>query len=264
METSIKGSSMDEYILTEFSIFYKRLTRVEFCLKNLIIQKYISSYQDNAYNVVYRYIKNIQSKRNINDKTFEKIHSSTISNSEKLHQSVNKMYISELLNFFTNAVFLKNRKVRKNFFNENVQTNSTNFQQRCKILKEFRNCIAHCNIKKYSIERTKFIKCLIYFEKILNCNVIVSCDLIEKINNSHKLSVNEILKVIYSIDKTSFKDDKILILLFDDIAIINGYTFKSLPQRKSIIREYFKILEQSKGNTLIVTPKVDNPQMKLF
>ena len=30
---------MNEYILTEFSIFYKRLTQVELCLKNLVIQK---------------------------------------------------------------------------------------------------------------------------------------------------------------------------------------------------------------------------------
>ena len=39
-----------------------------------------------------------------------------------------------------------------------------------------------------------------------------------------------------------------LILLFDDIALINGYSFKSLPQRKTIIREHFKLLEVN--NTL--------------
>jgi len=36
--------------------------------------------------------------------------------------------------------------------------------------------------------------------------------------------------------------------LFDDIALINGYTFKDLPQRKSIIREYFRIKEKIKNN----------------
>lgn len=255
---------MDEYILTEFSIFYKRLTIVELCLKNLVIQKYIKAYNDNAYNVVYRYIRTLQIKRNINDKTFEKINNLSVSNNDKLTLAVNKMYISELLNLFANAVFLKNKKVKNNFFAEPVQTNSTNFQQKCKVLKEFRNCVAHCNTKKYLLERNKFIKGLIYFEKILNCNVLLSCDLLDKINRFRKLSVNEILCFIYLIEKDYFKDDKILILLFDDIALINGYTFKELPQRKSIIREHFKILERAKNGENLENINLDNAQMKLF
>ena len=187
----------------------------------------------------------MQERRNEKEKIFEKIHLSKMDTKEKLITSINKMYISELLNFFANAVYLKNKKVNKIFFIEPIKTNSTYFQQRCKTLKDFRNCIAHCNIKKYTQERSKFIKSLIYFEKILNCNVIISCDFIDKIYNARKLSTNEILSFIFNVNKEYFKDDKLLILLFDDIALINGYTFKGLPQRKSIIREYFKILDTS-------------------
>lgn len=257
---------MDEYILTEFSIFYKRLTQVEQCLKNLVIQKYTEAYGDNAYNVFYRYIRTIQEKRQPQDKNFQKVHDAKLSNYEKLSLVVHKMYISELLNMFVNAVFLKNKKVKNNFFNEKVETNSTGFQQKCKILKDFRNCIAHCNTKKYQNDRTKFIKGLVYFEKILNCNVILSCDLISNINSSRKLSSKEILEFIYSINKNYFKDDKLLILLFDDIALINGYTFQGLPQRKSIIRESFKLMERLKNDNGIYVslPSKDNEQMKLF
>lgn len=255
---------MDEYTLTEFAIFYKRLIQVELSLKNLIIEKYSNVYNDNAYNIIYRYIKNIQEKRNEKDKTFEKIHNSNLNNQDKLIQSINKMYISELLNFFANAVFLKNKRVKNIFFDEHVQTNSTIFQQKCKNLKDFRNCIAHCNIKKYSLERTKLIQGLLYFEKLLKCNVIISCELIEKINNCRKLSLKEILLYIYEQDKTYFKDDKILILLFDDIALINGYTFKGLPQRKSIIREHFKILEKFKQKQYIEHIDLEETQIKLF
>ena len=257
---------MNDYILTEFSIFYKRLTQVELCLKNLVVQKYTEAYGDNAYNVIYRYIRTIQEKRLPQDKTFSKIHEAKLTDSEKLSHAVHKMYISELLNMFVNAVFLKNKKVRNNFFNEKIETNSTGFQQKCKILKDFRNCIAHYNTKKYQNDRTKFIKGLVYFEKILNCNVILSCDLIDNIGNSRKLSSKEILEFIYTINKEYFKDDKILILLFDDIALINGYTFKGLPQRKSIIREHFKILERLKNGDKIYTslPTKNNQQMKLF
>ncbi|MBO5435746.1 hypothetical protein J6A31_08140 [bacterium] len=55
-----------------------------------------------------------------------------------------------------------------------------------------------------------------------------------------------------------------LIILFDDIALINGYTFKGLPQRKSIIREYYKILESIKNNNSFDNIDIDNSQMKLF
>lgn len=48
---------MDEYTLTEFAIFYKRLIQVELSLKNLIIEKYSNVYNDNAYNIIYRIYK---------------------------------------------------------------------------------------------------------------------------------------------------------------------------------------------------------------
>ena len=257
---------MNEYILTEFSIFYKRLSIVEIAIKNLVVEKYTEAYGLNAYSIVYRYIKTIQAKRPVKDNSFSKIHESKFDNYEKLQQVVNKMYISELLNLFANSVFLKNKKVKNNFFVEKVETNTTDFQQKCKILKDFRNCIAHCNTKKFQLDRTKFIKGLVYFEKILNCNVLLSCDLLSKINKSKKMSASEILSFIYSIDKSYFKDDKLLILLFDDIALINGYTFEGLPQRKSIIREHFKILEKVKNNEEIysATFAKTEHQMSLF
>ncbi len=257
---------MNEYILTEFSIFYKRLTIVELTLKSMVIKKYLEAYSDNAYNVVYRYIKTINEKRPANDKSFTKIHDAKMSNEEKLSQAVNKMYISELLNLFVNAVYLKNKKVKNNFFEENIATNTTDFQQKCKQIKDFRNCIAHANTKKYLIDRKKFIKSLLYFEKILKCNVILSCDIIDKINGLPKLSSRDILTFIFESKPEIFKDDKLLILLFDDIALMNGYTFEGLPQRKSIIREHFKILERVKKNEKIYS-SLSAPiqtQMKLF
>lgn len=241
---------MNDLNLAEFSIFYKRLMIVENCLKQLIINKYTLYYGENAYNILYRYMKILDSKRPAGQ-IFEKIHGQTKSNYEKLQLSINKMYLSEILNLFSNHVFLKNKKVKNNLFSEKIETNSSDFQQKQKVLKEFRNCIAHCDIKKYSIERKKFIKCLIYFEKILNCNVLITYSMIEEVSTSLKLSVWEILAYIYHMDKTYFDDDKYLILLFDDIALINGYTFESLPQRWSIIRQKFNIQRLAKEGKAI-------------
>lgn len=255
---------MNEQDLTEFSIFYKRLMVVEICLKQLIIANYNNAFGDRAYPILYRYIQTLDKNRNINDKTFKKIFSSNKTNLEKLILSVNKMYLGELLNIFANPVFLKNKIISKNFFQQHVITNCTEFQQMAKGYRDFRNCVAHCNLRKYKLERNRLIKGLVFFEKLLSCNVMISCDILDKISKTRKLSVKEILSIIYHSEKEYFKNDKLLIMLFDDIALINGYTFKSLPQRWSIIRQKFELEKTIKnGNKIEITNINNNIQMNL-
>lgn len=96
---------MNEYILIEFSIFYKRLMRVEIALKNLLYTKYNDAHGEGAYNIVYRYIREIEKHRNENNKSFSKIFNSNKTNQEKLELSFEKMYLSEILNLFANRIF---------------------------------------------------------------------------------------------------------------------------------------------------------------
>ena len=254
---------MDEYTLTEFSVFYKRLMVVESCLKKLIVTQYTTIFGDNAYNILYRYFHTLDIQRKLKEQTFKNINSSKKNNNEKLIMSVNKMYLGEILNIFANPVYLKNKKISKIFFPIPTETNNSYFQQKQKALKDFRNCIAHGNEKKYYLERTRMIKGLVFFEKILQCGTVFTSDILDKISNFRKLSVSEILSIIYDIDKTYFKDDKILIILFDDIALINGYTFKSLPQRWSIIREKFDMQKQINANKPIFNVLNENKQIHL-
>lgn len=252
---------MNEYTLTEFSIFYKRLMLIENCLKTLIITQYTTVFLDKAYNIMYRYFHTLDIQRKSKEQIFKNIYLSNKSNEEKLNLSVNKMYLREILNLFANPVFLKNKKVANIFFPTPTATNNSDFQQKQKALNDFRNCIAHGNEKKYYLERTRMIKGLVYFEKILQCSTIFTFDILDKISNYRKLSVVEILSIIYEIDKSYFKDDKLLIILFDDIALINGYTFKSLPQRWTIIRRKFELEKQIKENQSIVNKLTETSQM---
>ena len=112
--------------------------------------------------------------------------------------------------------------------------------------------------KKYYLERTRMIKGLVFFEKILQCGTVFTFDILDKISNSRKLSVTDILSIIYEINKNYFKDDKMLIILFDDIALINGYIFKSLPQRWTIIRRKFDMAKQIKDNNFEITNVLKN------
>ena len=249
---------MDNYLQAEFSIFYKRLMNIEITLKELLFQKYNSAHGDGAYNIVYRYIREIEKHRNENDKSFSNIFYSNKTTQEKLKLSFEKMYLSEILNLFANKIFLKNKKVVNSFFIIPTKTNETAFQKKQKYLKEFRNCIAHYNQNKYSIEKNKYVEALIYFENILGCNLKFDYNKLLLLSKHRKLSLKEILCFIYETDKQFFNDDKLLILLFDDIALINGYSFKDLPQRKSIIREYFRIKEKEKNNEKIEKIVLEN------
>ena len=53
---------MFDYSLIEFSIFYKRLTNIEKCIKNLLYIKYTQAHGDSAYSIVYRYIREIENQ----------------------------------------------------------------------------------------------------------------------------------------------------------------------------------------------------------
>ena len=99
---------------------------------------------------------------------------------------------------------------------------------------------------------------MIYFEGILNCNLNFNYDKLSQINKNRKLSLKEILYFIYQTDNSLFSDDRLLISLFDDIALINGYSFMDLLQRKYIIREHLRIKEKERNNEKIQELTLEN------
>lgn len=234
---------MNEKLLNEFAIYYKRIIRVERILKDLIIQKYSETYGDNAYNVIYKvYFSGI--KRLASQNSFLDINRlKNRSNKEKLLSSVETMYISEVLSFFSHRIFLKDI-TRKKFFTQNIKTNTNEFRKLAKALKDFRNCICHFNCKDFSLQKQYYAEALIFFEKLLNCRYYYTKGAIASIE--HKLSIKSILEIIHEHNPEYFSDDRILVNVFDDIALLAGYRLENLPQYKSIIRAKFKIEENEK------------------
>ncbi len=234
---------MNEKVLNEFATYYKRIIRVERILKDLIIKKYTETYSTNAYNIIYKiYFSRI--KRTSGQNSFIDI--SLLKNKtpyEKLLSSVDAMYISEVLSFFSHKIFLKDI-TRKTFFNNPVKTNTNNFRQIAKLLKQFRNCVCHFNIKDFKLQKQNYTKALMYFEKLLECRYKYTSGAIDSIE--HKLSIKSILELIYKHNPEYFNDDRILVNIFDDIALLSGYRVDNLPQYKSIIRAKFKIEESNR------------------
>lgn len=130
-------------------------------------------------------------------------------------------------------------KTRKNFFNDNIKTGDNKFRKAAKLFKEFRNCVCHYDTKQFSIDKSKFIQSLIYFEKTVNFKYRFSLKSVEVL--SHKLSVTSILKYIYDTHPEYFNDDRVLVDVFDDIARVLDFRVDNLPQYKTIIRQKFKI-----------------------
>lgn len=230
---------MNERTLNEFASYYKRLIRVERYLKDLIIEKYTETYQHKTYNILYRvYFEKLRFYINKNDKTFKEIRKlQNKSDNEKLIASIDKMYISEVLSFFSHRIFLKDL-TRKTFFDFDIATNTNEFRKIAQALKDFRNCICHYDTKQFFIEKAVFVKALLFFEKLVNCKYRFTSGSIESI--SHNPSITAILKYIYSTNPEYFDDDRILVNVFDDIARLLDFRVDNLPQYKSIIRQKFK------------------------
>ena len=238
---NVKGREMNERTLNEFAAYYKRVIRVERYLKDLIFEKYAEAYGNNAYLHIYnRYLSTLKMRQQAGDKTFLKIFKEKKDNLKKLELSIDKMYISEVIAFLSHSVFLKD-KVRKNFFNNGVQTNKNDFRRLAKCYKDFRNCICHYDVKQFKIEKSKFVSALIYFEKIVNCKYRFTSGSLETLE--HKPSITSILQYIYRTNPEYFKDDRVLVNVFDDIARLIDFRTDNLPQYKSIIRQKFKIEE---------------------
>lgn len=232
---------MNERTLNEFAAYYKRVIRVERYLKDLIYEKYVETYGEKAYLHIYnRYFSTIKMRQKANDKTFLKIFKEKKGNLKKLELSIDKMYTSEVIAFLSHSVFLKD-KVRKNFFNKGIHTNKNEFRRIAKYYKDFRNCICHYDVKQFKLEKSKFVDALLYFEKIVNCKYRFTSGSLE--NLEYKPSIKSILQYIYNTNPEYFRDDRILVNVFDDIARLIDFRTDDLPQYKSIIRQKFKIEE---------------------
>ena len=238
---NVKGKGMNERTLNEFAAYYKRVIRVERYLKDLIYEKYTETYGNKAYLHIYnRYLSTLKMRQKAKDKTFLNIFKEKKDNLKKLEISLDKMYTSEVIAFLSHSVFLKDR-IRKNFFTKDVQTNKNEFRKIAKSYKDFRNCICHFDVKQFKLEKTQFINALIYFEKVVNCRYRFSLGSLETLED--KPSISSILRYIYNTHPEYFKDDRVLVNVFDDIARLIDFRTDNLPQYKSIIRQKFKIEE---------------------
>ena len=231
------------YNLSEFSKLYKRLMFFEYCLKDRLVRKYTIVHGNKCFKRILPYLKKLEVATSKYKNKFSKLDSNTQkSAADKLIEAFDILYLADVVDLLNEAIFYKDL-VSKNFFKFTYVLND--FKSHCKNIKEFRNTISHLNFKAYSTAKHSYIKSLVYFEDMLELK-LYGVDINKFSLSANRPCASEIMKFIYKEDKNLISDDMKVIDIFDEIAISNGYTVKSLPSRASVIRTMFKIKAENK------------------
>lgn len=231
------------YNLSEFSKLYKRLMFFEYCLKDRLVRKYTIVHGNKCFKRILPYLKKLEVATSKYKNKFSKLDSNTQkSAADKLIEAFDILYLADVVDLLNEAIFY-NDIVSKGFFRYSYKLND--FKKHCKNIKEFRNAISHLNFKVYSSAKHVFIKSLIYFEDIMGLE-LYGIDINKFNSGANRPSMKEIIEFMYNEDKNLLLDDMKVIDIFDEIAISNGYTVKSLPSRASVIRTMFKIKAENK------------------
>lgn len=250
----------------EFSKIYARLMRLEYKMKRSAVQALVSYYEEKTLTVMLRFFQNKNRRKRYTKNeicAFDKIISnSSIENTGKFVALINLLYLSDLLMLILKTEQFNKPEILKDFYCK-VPADMRDLEKNIFDLINLRNCIAHYNFSLYSKNKTKFLDTLYVFEVHLGHNVHG----VEKLPkfDDEKPSIAIVLKAINECrpdliesvlneendDGNYFNKHRILLSLFDDIAIYNGYETKDLPSPWGILRQMYNLKKELKAKSLI-------------
>lgn len=243
----------------EFSKIYKRLMALEIVMKENAITSIINVYGNNSLNEFSNFFNNKETNKHYkrdNENKILKIIQSKATPETKIRELINILYLNHLLSLTLTF---------KQFFNDDIATNfyvkkPEKFQllkDNRKHIRDLRNDIAHYNFERYEKNKHLYFKALLIFEIHMGCNIATLAELPEF---SKKLSIKEILLEIQKQKPHLFSSspedqeyfynkDRILIELFDDFAIINGWQYSELPSPWSVLRQKYDTIKSINNNS---------------
>lgn len=260
----------------EFSKIYKRLLRLELLLKKKIKECTLSAYGDDVMekfekffnnSKIYNKYKNDSDNRNY----FLSIRDNKdIPNAVKFTLIINLLTLRHLLHFIFTEHNFRIPKISQNFYvRENV--NFKELRSAKTALINLRNYIAHFDFKKYQQDKNEYLHSLLLYEINLGC----SLGKYETIPNNlgYKPNMTQIIEKIYELAPELFQKniphsafpynkDRMLVDMYEDIAVLNGYEFCELKSQWDVIREKYRF-NKKKTEEGIENLEPD-PQMSLF
>lgn len=247
-----KIMTMIESYWYEFSKIYARLMRIEIQIKKRAIYAVKAIYGQNAYAVFKKFFNNKRRRKRYTDakcncKFDTIINSNILTGFQKFENLVNMLYLSDTLNLILKTQEFKTPNIDSLFYHK--QPNRYKDLEDCiQDLNNLRNCIAHYNFKLYSTNKKQYLDSLLLFEIHIGHNIagINSLPQIQKLSVSsilqeiYKLKPDLILDIKKSSDPLYFDKHRVLLTLFDDIALYNGLPANKLPSPWSILRAMYK------------------------
>jgi len=167
--------------------------------------------------------------------------------------------LRHLLHFvFTEQAFRTENIVEKFYVKENIKFKQLKDAKTPLI--NLRNYIAHFDYKKYQKNKNEYISSLLLYEICLGC----SLGKFDNIPNElgYKPPMSKIIEKIYELAPELFKKnishaefpynkDRMIVDMYEDIAILNGYEYSDLKSQWDVIREKFRFNQKliQDGNT---------------
>jgi len=241
----------------EFSKIYKRLMALEIIIKNKAINSIISVHGDDCLNQFLNFFNGKEIKKhysNIKENKIDKILKYTLSDREKFKKLIKLIYLNDILKLILTYKQFCNDDIARLFYAKKPQ-NRESFE----ILKtsrfdirDLRNDIAHYNFERYEQNKPKYLKTLMLFEIHLGSAIAILHEIPEF---DKKPCIKDILLKIKELRPELFEPqedqeyhynkDRILIDLFDDLAVINNWQYNELPSPWSILRQKYDMKKYS-------------------
>lgn len=236
----------------EFSKIYRRLMELEIVIKQSLFNSINLTYGDKGYDIFSQFFLQKKIKERYQEKgklILEKINNSDLPRCIKLEKSINTLYLSDLLKILVDIKeFHTDQKLTGLFYLNKPEDLNLLKRRKGEIIK-LRNCIAHYDIPKYEKYHLKFTRALMFFEIHLGCSI-------HKIHSLKKFdkkpSTSDILIALYTIEPRLFDKgrsqefpydkDRLLLDLFDDLAVINGWDYNKLPSPWTILRRKYALM----------------------
>lgn len=244
--------TMIEIYWYEFSKIYARLMRLEIQIKRSALYAIKNYYGENSLKVFQKFFQNAKRRNRYSINNFCKfdgiLNRNDLDPNEKLEKLLNILYLSDLLNLILKTKQFKITQISNDFYYK-IPDNYKILEDCIRDLTDLRNCIAHYKFQTYAQHKNSYLDSLLTFEIYMGHNIANILEL-PKLEN---VSTMEILTAIYdfrpdlilettnSEDALYFNKHRLLLTLFDDIAIYNGVSASELPTPWSVLRGMYKL-----------------------
>lgn len=247
----------------ELSKLYSRLMRLELSMKRRARSAILSYYGDNALNVFKKFFLNKDRlkryKKGKGNIISDILRNNKDDDKSKLIKLVDVIYLSDMLCLVLHCEQFFKKEITQKFY-KNVPDKFGILIRNKKFLVDLRNDVAHYNLYRYSINKRRYWDTLSLFEFSFGENI----DGIKELPyfDDRKPCVKEVLDAIAELRpdlldlkpkeehqmEYDYNKHKLLIDLFDEIALYNGYEMNELPSPWTVLRQMYRAKSDYKEN----------------